>query len=93
MIVIDIKGELSNGFSFPEIRGALEANHYNCRFINFRTMDGDGFNILQEPARVYRHMAHEVISALAAIYAGSSADPFWQKNRGTLAQCCHPFSF
>lgn len=87
MIVIDIKGELSNGIAFPEIRGTLESNGYDCRFINFRTMDGDGFNILQEPAQVYRGgdkdrgctMAHEVNSALAAIYAKSSADPFWQK--------------
>ena len=87
MIVIDIKGELSNGLAFPEIRGTLESNGYDCRFINFRTMDGDGFNILQEPARVYRQgnkdegstMAHETISSLGAIYASSSADPFWQK--------------
>lgn len=87
MVVIDIKGELSNGITFPEIRGVLEANHYDCRFLNFRTMDGDGYNILQEPARVYRNgnkdegctMANDINTNLGAIYAKSSADPFWLK--------------
>lgn len=87
MIIVDIKGELSNGIAFPEIRGTLEANGYDCRFINFRTMDGDGFNILQEPARMYRNgdkdegstMANDINASLGAIYAKSSADPFWLK--------------
>lgn len=87
MIIVDIKGELSNGTTFPEIRGTLEANGYDCRFINFRTMDGDGFNILQEPARVYRNgdkdegstMVNDINANLGAIYAKSSADPFWLK--------------
>ena len=42
MIIMDIKGELSDGMTFPEIRGALEANGYDCKFFNLRDMNRDG---------------------------------------------------
>ena len=86
MIIMDIKGELSNGTSFPEIRGALEANGYDCRFFNLRDMNGDGYNLLLEPYRLYKlgfrdegiRMCNDIVEALASIYHGSKADPFWE---------------
>ena len=40
MVVMDIKGELSNGVSFPQIQALLAAMGYDCRFLNFRDKDG-----------------------------------------------------
>ena len=86
MIIMDIKGELSDGKTFPQIRGALEANGYDCKFFNLRDMNGDGFNLLLEPYRLYRdghrdeaiHMCNDIVEALASIYHGTKADPFWE---------------
>lgn len=86
MIIMDIKGELSDGTSFPEIRGALEAKGYDCRFFNLRDMNGDAFNLLLEPYRLYHsghkdeaiRMCNDIVAALAAVYRGSNADPFWE---------------
>lgn len=86
MIVLDIKGELSDGVTFPEVRSLLEANGYQCRFFNLRDMNGDGFNILLEPYRLYKAgqkdeaivMVNNIVNALASIYHGTSADPFWE---------------
>ncbi len=86
MVIMDIKGELSDGVSFPSVRGSLEANGYDCRFLNFRDLDGDGCNLLLEPYRLYKagerdeavSMVGDIVSSLAAIYAGSKADPFWE---------------
>lgn len=86
MIVMDIKGELSDGITFPEIRGALEANGYDCRFFNLRDMDGDGFNLLLEPYRLYKsghkdeaiRMCNDNVESLASVYHGTKADPFWE---------------
>lgn len=86
MIIMDIKGELSDGRTFPEIRGALEANGFDCRFFNLRDMNADGFNLLLEPYRLYREghrdeairMCNDIVEALAGIYRGTTADPFWE---------------
>ena len=86
MIIMDIKGELSDGKTFPQIRGALEANGYDCKFFNLRDMNGDGFNLLLEPYRLYKdghrdeaiHMCNDIVEALASIYHGTKADPFWE---------------
>lgn len=86
MIIMDIKGELSDGMTFPEIRGALEANGYNCKFFNLRDMNGDGFNLLLEPYRLYKSghrdeaikMCNDIVESLASIYHGTKADPFWE---------------
>lgn len=86
MIIMDIKGELSDGIAFPEIRGALEANGFDCKFFNLRDMNGDGFNLLLEPYRLYKSghrdeaikMCNDIVESLASIYHGSKADPFWE---------------
>ena len=86
MIIMDIKGELSDGTTFPQIRGALAENGYDCRFFNLRDMDGDGFNLLLEPYRLYRaghrddaiRMCNDIADALAGVYRGTKADPFWE---------------
>lgn len=87
MIIPDIKGELSQGVLSPYIRGVLDANKYNVRVINFRDFNCDGINILLEPYYLYREgnrdeamsEVNKIINALASIYHGSNADPFWEK--------------
>jgi len=87
MIIPDIKGELSQGVLSPYIRGVLSANNYKIRAINFRDFNCDGINILLEPYYLYRDgyrdeamsEVNKIISALASIYHGSNADPFWEK--------------
>lgn len=86
MIIMDIKGELSDGTTFPQIRGTLEDKGYECRFFNLRDLNGDGFNLLLEPYRLYKSgqrdeailMCHDIVEALASIYHGTKADPFWE---------------
>ena len=87
MIIPDIKGELSQGTLSPYIRGVLDANGYNIRVINFRDFCCDGINILLEPYYLYREgnrdeamsEVNKIINALASIYHGSNAEPFWEK--------------
>lgn len=86
MIIMDIKGELSDGTTFPQIRGALEANSYDCVFFNLRDMNADGFNLLLEPYRLYKQgnrdeairMCNDIVESLAGIYHNTKADPFWE---------------
>ena len=86
MIIMDVKGELSNGTSFPQIRLTLEEHNYGCVYLDFRTKDGDGFNILEEPYRLYQSgkkdeataMVNDLADALASIYHGTRADPCWE---------------
>ena len=86
MVIMDIKGELSDGVTFPEIRGALEANGFDCRFFNLRDMNGDGFNLLLEPYQLYTSgrkdeaicMCNDIVESLASIYHGAKVDSFWE---------------
>lgn len=86
MIIMDIKGELSDGTTFPQIRGALEASGYDCVFFNLRDMDADGFNLLVEPYQLYKsghrdeaiRMCNDIVESLASIYHNTKADPFWE---------------
>lgn len=86
MVIMDIKGELSDGISFPEIRGVLDANCYDCIFFNLRDMNSDGFNLLEEPYRLYKDgqkdqaicMVNNIVESLASVYHGTKADPFWE---------------
>ena len=86
MIIMDIKGELSDGKTFPSIRGVLEENGFECLFFNLRDMNGDSFNLLLEPSQLYRSgrrdeaivMCNDIVESLASIYHGSKADPFWE---------------
>ena len=86
MVVMDIKGELSNGVSFPQIQALLAAMGYDCRFLNFRDKDGDGYNLLLEPYRLYRSgrrdeaakLVNDIAESLSTFYHGTKADPFWE---------------
>ena len=49
MIITDPKGELYNRTS-----GYLASRGYKIKCLDFRTMERDGFNILEHPKRVYR---------------------------------------
>ena len=87
MIITDIKGELSNGINFPQVRGLLDENGYECIFLNFRDQNADGLNILLEPYRLYKAgrkddaivMVNNMVDSLAKIYQNTKADPFWEK--------------
>lgn len=87
MIITDIKGELSNGISFPQVRGLLDENGYECIFLNFRDQNADGLNILLEPYRLYKSgrkddaiiLVNNIVDSLAKIYQNSKSDPFWEK--------------
>lgn len=87
MIIPDIKGELSSGILAPKIRGILEKRKYNIRVLNFRTLNGDGFNILGNAYEQYKAgnreeamvQLHHIINFLAGFYKGSSSDPIWEK--------------
>ena len=86
MIILDIKGELSNGSSFPQVQASLKENNYECIYLDFRSKDGDGYSILEEPYRLYRsgqrdeatRMVNDLADSLASIYHGTKADPFWE---------------
>ena len=86
MIIMDIKGELSDGAAFPQIRGALEDKGYECVFFNLRDMDADGFNLLLEPYRLYKsgrrdeavRMCNDIAETLAGVYRNTKSDPFWE---------------
>lgn len=86
MVIMDIKGELSDGVAFPQIRGILEDKGYECVFFNLRDMDGDGFNLLLEPYRLYKsghrdeaiRMCNDIAESLSGIYRNTKADPFWE---------------
>lgn len=87
MVIMDIKGELSDGVSFPQVRGALEANGYDCIYFNLRDMNGDAFNLLLEPYRLYKAgykddaicLVNDLMEALSAMYQDVNCDPFWEE--------------
>ncbi|MDO5131631.1 MAG: type IV secretory system conjugative DNA transfer family protein [Eubacteriales bacterium] len=87
MIIPDVKGELSTGELSAKIRGVLNDRGYVIRTLNFRTLDGDGFDILKSPYRLYRSgnkesammQLHSLIDQLSAFYRGHSFDPIWIK--------------
>ena len=72
MIIPDIKGELSTGILAPKIMGILKKKGYNIRVINFRTLDGDGFDLLGNAFEEYKKgnreeamvQLHNIIDAL-----------------------------
>lgn len=88
MIIPDIKGELSTGILAPKIMGILKKKGYNIRVINFRTLDGDGFDLLGNAFEEYKKgnreeamvQLHNIIDALGKFYKGSSSDPIWEKS-------------
>lgn len=88
MIIPDIKGELSSGILAPKIMGILKKKGYNIRVINFRTLDGDGFDLLGNAYEQYANgnreeamiQFHNIIDALGKFYKGSLSDPIWEKS-------------
>lgn len=88
IIIPDIKGELSSGILAPKIMGILKKKKYNIRIINFRTLGGDGFDLLGNAYNQYKNgnredavvQLHNIIDALGKFYKGSSSDPIWEKN-------------
>lgn len=87
MIIPDVKGELCNGELSAKIRGILNDQGYEIRILNFRTLDGDGFDILQPPYQLYKNgnkesammQLHSLISQLSGFYKGHCSDPIWIK--------------
>ena len=88
MIIPDIKGELCcKGSMAAKIRGILKKNGYKIRVLNFRDLNGDGFNILLTAYLTYRNgdrgnamvMLHNLCDMLSRFYKGCTADPIWQK--------------
>lgn len=85
MVIMDIKGEFSTGSLAGVVRGTLEENGYQCLFLDYRTLDADGYNFLAVPYQMYRSgkkeeasiMVNHVVKALRSIYKGSNGDPFW----------------
>ena len=82
---MDIKGEFSTGSLSGVVRGTLEENGYQCFFLDYRTLEADGYNFLAVPYQMYRNgkkeeaaiMVNHVVKALRSIYKGSGGDPFW----------------
>jgi len=81
MVVTDPKGEL-----FERTSGFLVKQGYNVRCLDFRTLDKDGYNILEYPARVYRSgdkdrglmMANDLVNVFAEKQRSSGkCDVFW----------------
>ncbi len=85
MCVLDVKGEFSGGSLSPVVRGELEKNGYDVKFIDFRELKSDCFNIFEIAYNLYKEgeidkamteVSH-IINTLASIYNGTKADPFW----------------
>jgi len=82
-IVLDVKGELSTD---SKIRNYLSSKGIKQVFLDFRDFDGDGYNILEYAAKLYRKGNKDkamsnvasFISALNSKYLGTKADPYWQ---------------
>lgn len=85
MIIPDVKGELTSGAMSAKVMGILKKKNYNIRILNFRTLDGDGYDILGEAYEEYNEgdrdeaavMLHKLVDNLSAIYKGSSTEPIW----------------
>lgn len=88
MIIPDVKGELCQGVLAPKVRGVLKANGYRIRVVNLRDLNGDGWNLLQQPYELYQRgqtdeamaQLHDLVSALSSFYNRSTSDPIWPKN-------------
>lgn len=83
MIITDVKGELSsNAFLISE----LKKHDYRIVYMNYRTFDGDGYNVFEYALELYKNGETDIavknikdfIGGLFAKYTNSTADPFWQ---------------
>ncbi len=87
MVITDPKGEL-----FERTSGFLESRGYSIKCLDFRTLDKDGFNILEYPARIYRNGDRDkglmLVSDLVNVFADKQrnsghADLFWPDTAAT----------
>ncbi len=82
-IVLDVKGELSTN---SKIRNYQSSKGIKQVFLDLRNFEGDGYNILEYAAKLYRKGNKDkamsnvasLISALNSKYLGTKADPYWQ---------------
>ncbi len=81
MVITDPKGEL-----YDRTSGYLASQGYQVRCLDFRTLDKDGYNILEHPAKLYRagerDKARMMISDLINVFAekqrtSGKCDVFW----------------
>ncbi len=87
MIITDPKGEL-----FDRTSGFLKSRDYNIKCLDFRTLDKDGFNILEYPTRIYREGDRDkglmMVSDLVNVFAekqrtSGNLDVFWPDTAAT----------
>lgn len=89
MVITDPKGEL---YGDPKIRGILREEGYDVRCLNFRTMDGDGINILgpaydllaEGNLQASDAYINRFIAMLTANIGSPNQDPFWNNNAGQI---------
>lgn len=87
IIATDPKGEL-----YSRTSGYLKSNGFNVWCLDFRTLDKDGYNILEYPARVYRSGDKDrglmLLSDLVNVFADKQkstghCDVFWPDTAAT----------
>lgn len=89
MVITDVKGELSSN---PKLSALLAREGYEVRYLDFRSFTGDGYNVLEEPFRLYcngekdKAMAQvcDFVHGLVHRNGASRADPFWDDNSETF---------
>lgn len=80
MVITDPKAEL-----FTRTAGYLDSLNYNIKCLDFRTLDKDGYNILEYPARTYRSgdtdkgmmMVNDLVNVFAERARQTCKDVFW----------------
>lgn len=83
MFVVDVKGELSTD---PKIRNYLAEHNVKQVFLDFRTFQSDGYNVLEHAVELYckrkkdKAMANvtSIVSVLSSKYHNIKSDPFWE---------------
>ena len=83
--VTDVKGELSTD---PKLQKYLRSKGVHCVYLDFRTFAGDGYNILEQPLKLYKAgkkdaaltMVARLVNALSARMENDHTDPFWAQS-------------
>jgi len=84
-LAVDPKGEL-----YAKTSGEAKNQDYHVIALNFRTMDMDGYNILELAARLYRSgdtdkgesLLSDIINVLMAEQMSGRIDPYWPRTAG-----------
>ena len=82
--ITDVKGELSSN---PVIQGYTRARGIKTVYLDFRSFEGDGYNVFELPFRYYvsgdrdraQAMIMRMVSSLAEHYK-EARDPFWAES-------------